>query len=70
MDEKGGLRLTLARSGGSLHLSDGLVDLGPHVLQTFGGAAGHVNLSPGDSLVAITLELRNDMEEKLALYHR
>lgn len=36
-----------------LHLGQVLVDLGPHVLQGLGGAAGDVNLGPGDRLVLV-----------------
>ena len=40
-------------TGGRLHRGQILVDLGPHVLQGLGGAAGDVNLGPGDRLVLV-----------------
>lgn len=63
-----GLWDLLAIGIGGLHLADGLVDLGPHVLERLGGTAGHIDLVPADSLVVVTLQLGNDVEEKLALF--
>lgn len=44
-----------------------LVDLGPHVLQALGRAAGHAEALPVD-LLAVFLELGDDAEEELELF--
>lgn len=63
----GGRDGLLAR--GLLQLGNLSLDLGPHVLERLGSAAGHVNFVPLDALPA-ALELGDDSKKKLKLRGR